>query len=114
MQIAACDLDVPILGQLTPAQFSFGHSLEARSLQVVRFDTTLGRGGIGQQALEHTPKYPHHAVVFANFNAELDSLRLGIPSSVIGKGEEHRRVRWSGSRWTMFSIRSAPAKQRRQ
>jgi hypothetical protein len=31
-------------------------------------------------------------MVFANFNAELDSLPLGISSSVIGKGEEHRRV----------------------
>jgi hypothetical protein len=78
---------------LTPAQLSLGRSLEARSLQVVRFNTTLGSGGICQQALEHTPKYPHHAVVFANFNAELDSLSLGVPASVIGKGEEHRRVR---------------------
>jgi hypothetical protein len=99
---------------LTPAQLSLGSSLEARSLQVVCFNTTLGSGGIGQQVLEHTPKYPHHAVVFANFNAELDSLALGIPSSVIGKGEEHRRVRWSGSKRIMFSIRSRPAKQRQQ
>jgi hypothetical protein len=98
---------------LTAAQLSLGRSLEARSLQVVRFNATLGRGGIGQQALEHTPKYPHHAVVFANFNAKLDSLPLGIPSSVIGKGEEHRRV-WSGSKWIMFSIRSSPAKQPQQ
>ena len=78
---------------MTPAQLSLGHSLEARSLQVVRFNATLGRGAFGQQALEHTPKYPHHVVVLANFNAELDSLPLGIPASVIGKGEEHRRVR---------------------
>jgi hypothetical protein len=52
---------------------------------LVGFNTTLGSGGIAQKALEHTPKYPHHAVVFANFNAELDSLPLGIPSSVIGE-----------------------------
>jgi hypothetical protein len=78
---------------LTAAQLSLCRSLEARSLQVVPFNTTLGSGGTGQQALEHTPKYPHHAVVVANFNAELDSLPLGVPASVIGKGEEHRRVR---------------------
>jgi hypothetical protein len=53
-------------------------------------------------------------MVFANFNAELDSLPLDILSSVIGKGEKHRRVPWSGSRWVMFLIRSLPAKQRRQ
>jgi hypothetical protein len=51
--------------------------------------------GIGQQALENPLRYPHHAVVFADFNAELNSLALGIPSGVIGKGEEHPRVRWS-------------------
>jgi len=99
---------------LTPAQLSLGHSLEARSLQVVRFNATLGRGAFGQQALEHTPKYPHHVVVLANFNAELDSLPLGIPASVIGKVEEHRRVRWSGSKWITFSIRSQMGKQRQQ
>ena len=52
-----------------------------------------GEWGIGQQALEHTPRYPHHAKVFADFNAELHSLPRGIPSGVIGKGEEHRLSR---------------------
>jgi len=37
--------------------------------------------------------YPHRAEIFADFNAELNSLALGIPSGVIGKGEEHRRLR---------------------
>ncbi|HEY1431689.1 MAG TPA: hypothetical protein VGF39_08700 [Stellaceae bacterium] len=78
---------------MTPPQLPLGHSLEACSLQVVRFDTTLGSGSVGQQALEHTARYPHYAVVFANFDAELDNLPLGIPSSVIGKSEEHRRSR---------------------
>jgi len=32
-------------------------------------------------------------VAFADFNAELNNLPLGIPSGVIGKGEEHRRIR---------------------
>jgi hypothetical protein len=32
-------------------------------------------------------------VVFADFDAEFNSLPLGIPSGVIGKGEEHRRIR---------------------
>ena len=57
---------------------------------MVRFDTTLGSGSVGQQALGHTPRYSDYAVVFANFNAELDNLPLRTPSSVIGKSEEHR------------------------
>jgi hypothetical protein len=37
--------------------------------------------------------YPHHAAVFADFNPKFNSLPLGTPSGVIGKGEEHRRIR---------------------
>jgi hypothetical protein len=75
---------------LTPPQLPLGGSLKPCPLQVVRFDTTLGRGGIGQQVLEQTPRYPHHAAVLAYFNAELHSLPRGIPSTIIGKREEHR------------------------
>jgi hypothetical protein len=82
-QIAASDLDVPVLGQLTPPQLSLGGSLEACSLQVVSFEAALGDRGIRQQALEHAPRYPYHAVVFADFNSKLNSLPVGIPSGKV-------------------------------
>jgi hypothetical protein len=93
MQIAASDLDVSVLGQLTPPQLPLSGSLKACSLQVVCFNAAFGGGCVRQQALEHAPGYPHHAAVLADFNAEFNSLPLGIPSGVIGKGEEHRRIR---------------------
>jgi hypothetical protein len=78
---------------------------------VARFNTTLGTVGIGQQLLEHPPGYPHHTVVYADFNAELNSLPLGIPSGVIGKSEEHRHIGRAASIRIMFSICSTQAIQ---
>jgi hypothetical protein len=78
---------------------------------MVRFNTTLGSGGVGQQALEHTSGYPHHAVVFADFNAELDGLPLGIPSGVIRKSEEHRAFGRAAT--IMFSMYSTQAMQQK-
>src|SRR5271169_223555 len=92
-QIAASDLDVPVLGQRTPPQLPLGGFLKACPLQMVCFNAAFGGGCLRQQALEHAPGYPHDAAIFADFNAEFDSLPLGIPSGVIGKGEEHRRIR---------------------
>ncbi|MGC1890896.1 MAG: sugar-transfer associated ATP-grasp domain-containing protein [Stellaceae bacterium] len=87
------DLDVPVLGHLTPPQLPLGGFLKACSLQVVCFNAAFGGGCLRQQTLEHAPRYPHHAAEFADFNAKCNSLPLGIPSGVIGKGEEHRRIR---------------------
>jgi hypothetical protein len=92
-QIAASDLDVPVLGQLTPPQLPLGGFLKACSLQVVCFNVAFGGGCVRQQALEHAPRYPHNAAVFADFYANFNSLPPGIPSGVIGKGEAHRRIR---------------------
>ena len=91
-QIAASDLDVPVLGQLTPPQLPLGELSQRCPLQVVRFNAALGGRCLPQEGLEHAPGYPHHAAVFTDFNAKLNSLPLGIPSGVIGKGEEHRSV----------------------
>jgi hypothetical protein len=70
---------------LTAPQLPLGGSHKACPLKVIRFNTAPGSRGIGQQALENTPRFPHNAVVFANFNFELNSPPLGSPSGVIGK-----------------------------
>ena len=94
MQIVASDLDVPVLGQLTPPQLPLGGSLETCKLPAVRFDAALGSGGTG-----HAPAYPHHAVVFADFNAKFTTAcRSAFYRSSSGKGEEHRRIRWAMSK----------------
>src|SRR6516164_2093766 len=41
-QVAPADLDIPILSQLPPSQFSLGDALEPRPLKVVRLNATRG------------------------------------------------------------------------
>jgi hypothetical protein len=49
----------------------------------------LGSRPLLQQALKHAPGDQDHAFVLADDDAELHGLPLGIPSGVLGKGEEH-------------------------
>jgi len=57
--------------------------------------------------LDNAPRHLDHAVVLAYLDPELHGLPIGIPSGVLGKGEEHGAV--SGSArvsFEMFSKRS--------
>jgi hypothetical protein len=37
------NLDIPVIGQKTPAELAFGNAFETSSLEVVGFDAQLGR-----------------------------------------------------------------------
>ena len=50
------DLDIPILGQLTPAQLPLGDALEPGPLEIISLDAPLGRGALREQPLEHPPR----------------------------------------------------------
>ena len=80
------DLDIPILGQLTPAQLPLGDALEPGPLEIISLDAPLGRGALREQPLEHPPRHPDHAVVLADLDPELYGLPLGIPAGVLGEG----------------------------
>jgi hypothetical protein len=69
-QIPPANLHIPVLGQLTPAQLSFGDGLEAGPLEVVRSDAILGGGPLREQALEHAPG----TVTTPRYSPELDGL----------------------------------------
>jgi hypothetical protein len=71
-QIATGDLDIPIVGQLLAANLPLGDEFEPGPVQVVGFDAAFRRGGLGKQGLEHAPGNAHHALIFAQANAELD------------------------------------------
>ena len=45
-QIPPADLNVPVVGQLTPAQLPLGDGLEPGPLEVVRFDAPFGGGPV--------------------------------------------------------------------
>jgi class 3 adenylate cyclase len=96
-QISPADLDISILGQLTPANLPLGNALEPRPLEVVCLDASFRRGPLGQEPLKDPARHPDHATVFADLDTELHGLVLGIPSSILGEGEEHRRLRRPGA-----------------
>jgi hypothetical protein len=77
---------------------------------MVCFNAAFGGGCLRQQALEHAPGYPQDAAVFADFNAEFDSLPLGIPSASSGKVKNIGAF-GRASKPTMFSICSRKALQ---
>jgi hypothetical protein len=79
------DLDIPILGQLTPAQLPLGDALEPGPLEIISLDAPLGRGALREQPLEHPPRHPDHAMVLADLDPELHRLPLGIPAGVLGE-----------------------------
>jgi hypothetical protein len=56
-----------------------------RALEVIGVKATLGSGPFGHEALEHIPRELDDALVFADADAELDSLQLGIPTGILGK-----------------------------
>jgi hypothetical protein len=78
-QIPAGDLDIPIFAQLTPTQLPLGDALEPGPLEIVRLHTPLGCGPLGQEPLEHAPRHPDDATVFADLDPGLYRLLLGVP-----------------------------------
>jgi hypothetical protein len=63
-------------------EFALGNALEAGPL-VVGFNAALGGRAFREQALEHPPRNPDHAAVFADLNPELHGLPLGVPAGVL-------------------------------
>jgi hypothetical protein len=54
-------------------------------LEVVRLNAALGSRPFREEALEHAPRDPDHAVVLADLDPELDGLLLGVPVASSGK-----------------------------
>jgi hypothetical protein len=46
-KIPPADLDIPVLGQLAPAQLPFGDALEPGPLEIISLDAPLGLGRSG-------------------------------------------------------------------
>ena len=84
-QIATGDLDIPVVGQLPAANLPFGDEFEPRPVKVVGFDAPFRRWGLWKQDLEYAPGNAHYAFIFADPDAELDSVPVEVPP-----GEEDR------------------------
>ena len=88
-QIATGDLDIPIFGQLPSPNLPFRNEFEPGPVKVVGFEAAFRRWGLGEQNLEDAPGNPHHALIFAHADAELDDGALRVPPGVGRKAEEH-------------------------
>jgi hypothetical protein len=89
-QVPPTDLHVPVLGQLPLPQLPLVDALEPGPLEIVGFDTLLGRGSLWEQALEYAPGDGDHTAVLSDLDPELDGLPLGFPMGSSGNGKWER------------------------
>jgi hypothetical protein len=52
---------------------------------MIGFEALFRSGGLRKQDLEHAPGNPHHALILAHADAELDGVPLGLPPGSGGK-----------------------------
>jgi hypothetical protein len=91
-EIAARDLDVAIVGQLSATDLSLGDPFEPSAMQVIRFQATFGRWAFVEKGLEDASPDPDNAFILPYADAELDAAPIGVPSSVFRKSKKHRAV----------------------
>ena len=89
-EIAARDLDIPIVGQLPLMDLSFGNAFEPSAMEIIRFEATVGRGAFAEKELECATVDPHHAFILTDGDAERHAAPFGVPPSILREREEHR------------------------
>jgi hypothetical protein len=90
LHIATSDLDVAIVGQLSPSNLPLCDEFEADPVKMAGFEAAFGRRGLWKQDLENAPGNAHHTLILAHPDAELDDGAPVIPSGVRRKAEKHR------------------------
>jgi hypothetical protein len=105
-EVAAADLDITVVGQLSAPQLALDDQLEPGPVQVVRFKTFLGRHDAVDEAPEDISRYPDHALVLTDADPELDGPEVRVPPRILRKAEEHGSAR---SMWVPVSFRSENA-----
>jgi len=90
-EIAARDLDVPVVGQLSSTDLSLGDPLEPSAMDVIRFEATFGRWAFVEKGLECATVDAHDAFIFTDGDAERDTAPVGVPPSILRERQEHRR-----------------------
>jgi hypothetical protein len=88
-QIATGDLNIAVVGQLPLSNLPLGDEFEPGSIKMVGFKAPFRRGGLRNQDLEDTPGNTHHALIFADADAELDDGSVRVPPGVGRKTKEH-------------------------
>jgi hypothetical protein len=92
-EVAAADLYVTIVGQLSAAQLALGDQLKPGPLQVVRLKAFLRRHSAVDEAPEDISRHADHALVLTDADPELDGPEVRVPPRILGKAVESL-VRW--------------------
>jgi hypothetical protein len=71
-EVAAADLDITVVGQLSAPQLALDDQLKPGPVQVVRLKSFLGRHGAIDEAPEDISRHADHALVLADADAKLD------------------------------------------
>src|SRR6202030_840330 len=88
-QIATGDLDIAVVTQLSATYLPLSDEFEPGPVEVIGFEAPFRRAGFRKQDLEDAPGNPHDALIFADADAELDSVAVGVPPGVGRKSEKH-------------------------
>src|SRR5438105_3373820 len=104
-QIATGDLDIAIVGQLSPPNLPLGDQFEPGPVKMVGFEAAFRRRCLWKQGLENAPGHADHTLIFADAYAEFDRNPVGVPPGVFGECENTTRDILSAQRsvLTMFS-----------
>ena len=51
-------------------------------MEIIGFEASISRGSLRKQYLEHPSGNPYHTFIFADSDAELDAVSVGVPLPV--------------------------------
>jgi hypothetical protein len=97
-QIASCNLDVAVIGQLPPPKFALSDQSEPGPVEVVSFETASGCGCLRKESLEHTSGNPGLLlhIHIRRRQCELDHGALGFHRASGGKRKNMTSSEGSG------------------
>jgi hypothetical protein len=76
----------------------FGDEFQPGPMKMVGFDAPFRCWGVWDQDLEDALGNPHHALILAHPDAELDDVPVGVPPGIWRKAEEHESLSLIGAR----------------
>jgi hypothetical protein len=79
------DLDIAVFGQLAATNLPFRDKFEPGPVKMIGFEASFRRRGLWKKDLEHAPGNPHHALMVADPDAELDGVPSGFHRTSGGK-----------------------------
>jgi hypothetical protein len=98
LQIATGDLDIASSVSSRRPKFPFSDQFEPGPVNMIGFDAPFRCWGVWDQDSEDALGNPHHALIHAHPDAELDDVPVRVPPGLWRKAEEHESLSLIGAR----------------